>query len=126
MLGAGIEPARPYDREILSLLRLPISPPEQEDNLIGPVAEMVTDILLTIVRKIPRLRPRGRTLLSSDFVRSGFQFCQKIAFAIFLRPGAELNCRIEILQISALPLGYQALSVLCQIVLFEMHTIIFC
>ena len=25
--GAGIEPARPYDREILSLLCLPISPP---------------------------------------------------------------------------------------------------
>ena len=25
--GAGIEPARPYDREILSLLCLPVSPP---------------------------------------------------------------------------------------------------
>ena len=25
--GAGLEPARPYDREILSLLCLPISPP---------------------------------------------------------------------------------------------------
>ena len=30
---AGIEPARPCDREILSLLRLPISPPRQAFSL---------------------------------------------------------------------------------------------
>ena len=31
--GAGIEPARPYDREILSLLCLPISPPGQMEGV---------------------------------------------------------------------------------------------
>ena len=31
--GAGIEPARPYDREILSLLCLPISPPGRMEGL---------------------------------------------------------------------------------------------
>lgn len=31
--GAGIEPARPYEREILSLLCLPISPPGRMEGV---------------------------------------------------------------------------------------------
>jgi len=35
VLRAGIEPACPFEREILSLLCLPISPPEQELIILG-------------------------------------------------------------------------------------------
>jgi hypothetical protein len=37
--GAGIEPAQPYGREILSLLCLPISPSGQLPNFLFPALE---------------------------------------------------------------------------------------
>lgn len=62
--GVGLEPTRPFDPKILSLVRLPLRHP-------GKIFESLT-------------------------------------FVSLLRPGAELNRRIKILQIFALPLGYQA------------------
>jgi hypothetical protein len=44
--GAGIEPARPCDREILSLLCLPISPPGRVIT-----AEFVAERILSLYRQ---------------------------------------------------------------------------
>ena len=43
--GAGVEPAHPYEREILSLLCLPISPPG-----LGINAELNAVRILTLYR----------------------------------------------------------------------------
>jgi hypothetical protein len=44
--GAGVEPAHPYEREILSLLCLPISPPGQVIS-----AELNAERILTLYGK---------------------------------------------------------------------------
>ena len=42
--GAGIEPARSFDREILSLLCLPVSPPGQAAHCTEVFGRMVEDL----------------------------------------------------------------------------------
>lgn len=60
--------------------------------------------------------PLARSSASSRC--SGHPGIRKIAYAIFLRPGGELNPRIKVLQTFALPLGYQALYCLFRLYIF--------
>lgn len=57
MPGAGIEPAHPYEREILSLLCLPVSPPGRMIVLLNhyQAAGSFAVRILTLGRKIGSL-----------------------------------------------------------------------
>ena len=54
------------------------------------------------------ISPNGRGCFSIYDKEKPFNSPTNAKKFAFLRPGAELNRRIEILQISALPLGYHA------------------
>jgi hypothetical protein len=53
--GAGIEPARPLSRKILSLVCLPISPSGRDENLAKPIPLKGAGIIAYYYRKATRV-----------------------------------------------------------------------
>ena len=106
--GRGLEPPWNYFRLLLRQVRLPISPP-RHIKLLNCFARANFN-KFALGRPGREFRPTVAGAFPSS-IRKSLSILAMYAkqFAYFrLRPGRELNPRIEILQISALPLGYQA------------------